>query len=96
MTNVTKDKRLRAAYIKLEQRRFLLKAISRNAFLPHQTRKSALDGLDRLRLHGSKIHNYCKMTQRSRGIVSAFSLARSKFHILAGCGLLPGVKKSSW
>jgi len=55
-----------------------------------------LDGLKKLRLHGSKIHNYCRMTERSRGVYRAFGLARSKFQIYAGCGLLPGVKKSSW
>lgn len=91
-----KDKRLRSYYGKLEQKRYFLKAISCNQFLPLSTRKSALDGLKKLRLHGTKIHNYCRLTGRGRGVYRAYGLARSKFNILAGCGMLPGIRKSSW
>jgi len=52
--------------------------------------------LSKSRFHGSRIHNFCRLTGRGRGVYRAFAMARGKFHILAGCGLLPGVKKSSW
>lgn len=91
-----KDKRLRESFRKVSQKRLFLKAISCNNFLPIHTRKSAMDSLKLLHIHGTKIHNYCKITNRSKGVYRVFGIARSQFAILAGCGLLPGVKKSSW
>lgn len=91
-----KDLLLRKKFAALEQKRFFLKAISCDEFLPLSARKAALDGLKKLHLHGTKIHNYCRLTKRSRGVYRAFNIARSKFNILASSGMLPGVKKSSW
>jgi ribosomal protein S14 len=91
-----RDKLLRKKFGSIETRRLLLKAISCNEFLPLTTRKAALDSLKLIRFHGTKIHNICRITQRTRGVYRDFNIARSQFNLLAGYGLLPGVKKSSW
>jgi small subunit ribosomal protein S14 len=44
----------------------------------------------------TKIRNRCLLSARGNSVDRVFKLARSKFNIYAGAGLLPGVKKSSW
>lgn len=44
----------------------------------------------------TKIHNYCIISGRSRGIVSFFHVSRLTFRELASQGLIPGIKKSVW
>jgi ribosomal protein S14 len=44
----------------------------------------------------TKIKNRCIETDRSRAVYRSFKVARSRLHYLAGFGLLPGVRRSSW
>lgn len=40
--------------------------------------------------------NRCQLDGRPRGFMREFGISRVKFRQLAGAGLVPGVKKSSW
>lgn len=40
--------------------------------------------------------NRCQIDGRPRGFMREFGISRVKFRQLAGAGLIPGVKKSSW
>jgi small subunit ribosomal protein S14 len=43
-----------------------------------------------------KHRNRCKICGRPRGYMRKFGICRICFRELAGKGMLPGVKKSSW
>lgn len=40
--------------------------------------------------------NRCQLDGRPRGFMREFGMSRVKFRQLAGAGVIPGVKKSSW
>jgi len=40
--------------------------------------------------------NRCAIDGRPRGYMREFGISRVKFRQLAGAGIIPGVKKSSW
>lgn len=40
--------------------------------------------------------NRCQLDGRPRGFMREFGISRVKFRQLAGAGVIPGVKKSSW
>ena len=40
--------------------------------------------------------NRCQIDGRPRGYMREFGISRVKFRQLAGAGIIPGVKKSSW
>ncbi len=40
--------------------------------------------------------NRCQLDGRPRGYMREFGISRVKFRQLAGAGLIPGIKKSSW
>ena len=44
----------------------------------------------------SRQKNRCQLDGRPRGFMREFGISRVKFRQLAGAGLVPGVKKSSW
>ena len=44
----------------------------------------------------SRQKNRCQIDGRPRGFMREFGISRVKFRQLAGAGLIPGVKKSSW
>lgn len=44
----------------------------------------------------SKIHNYCNITGRARGIIKFFHISRLTFRELASNGLISGLKRSVW
>jgi small subunit ribosomal protein S14 len=44
----------------------------------------------------SRQKNRCELDGRPRGFMREFGISRVKFRQLAGAGLIPGVKKSSW
>lgn len=43
-----------------------------------------------------RMKNRCQLDGRPRGFMREFGISRVKFRQLAGAGLIPGVKKSSW
>jgi ribosomal protein S14 len=43
-----------------------------------------------------KIHNYCSVTSRSKGVIQEFRFSRFLFKEYVGTGCLPGVRRSSW
>lgn len=81
-----------------EEKRSLLKAISKDSHLPWRDRQEAIIRLARLLRNGSKtrIRNRCILTGRTRSIQQPFKLSRISFRQLAARGLLPGVYKASW
>jgi ribosomal protein S14 len=43
----------------------------------------------------ARVHNYCSITLRSRGVLREFRISRLEFKKFAGLNLLSGVKRSS-
>lgn len=43
-----------------------------------------------------RLHNRCKLTGRPKGYMRRFGISRINFREMAGKGLIPGIKKSSW
>jgi small subunit ribosomal protein S14 len=93
-----KDFKHRIAFIQIEKKIYLLKAIINSSFLPKEIRFNARITLANIRKYGmpTKIRNRCLISSRGNSVDRVFKLARSKFNIYAGAGLLPGVRKSSW
>ncbi len=58
----------------------------------------AMFELDKLPKNSSPVRqkNRCQLDGRPRGFMREFGISRIKFRQLAGAGLVPGVKKSSW
>jgi ribosomal protein S14p/S29e len=42
------------------------------------------------------VRNRCQLNGRPRGFMREFGISRVMFRKLAGEGVIPGVKKSSW
>ena len=55
-------------------------------------------GLSKLPRNASptRVRNRCKINGRPRGYMREFGISRVMFRQLAGEGVIPGVKKSSW
>jgi small subunit ribosomal protein S14 len=60
--------------------------------------REAIDALAKLPRNASpcRTRNRCKLNGRPRGYMREFGISRVQFRQLAGAGLIPGVKKSSW
>lgn len=58
----------------------------------------AVVALNKLPKNSSEVRkkNRCQLDGRPRGFMREFGISRVKFRQLAGAGLIPGVKKSSW
>jgi len=76
--------------------RLLFKALAHNEYLPQKYRQRAILELSKFNIKNSRVRNRCIITSRTNGVNGVFKLARSKFHTIAGTGMLPGVRKSSW
>lgn len=44
----------------------------------------------------SRLHNYCFINGRPRGVFGDFNMSRVQLRFLASKGLLSGLKKASW
>lgn len=44
----------------------------------------------------TRLHNYCSLTGRSRGVYQKFKISRIKLRELALEGKVPGMRKASW
>jgi small subunit ribosomal protein S14 len=58
----------------------------------------AINELNKLPKDSSSVRkrNRCQIDGRPRGYMREFGISRVKFRQLAGAGLIPGIKKSSW
>jgi len=79
----------------MNERRLFLKAIASNEFLPRRMRICAQNFLVFMP-NKTKIHNRCRETSRSRGVIRAFRLSRHMVRKHAEQGFLLGVSRSSW
>ena len=59
-------------------------------------RKALIEKQKRKPKYAVREYNRCFRCGRSRGFLRRFSLCRICFRKLAGFGLIPGVRKSSW
>ena len=91
------DQLRRHLFKNTEEKRVLLKAISKDYHLPWLCRQRAVARLAKLPRNGSKtrVRNRCIITGRTRSIEQPFKLSRISFRQLAARGLLPGVYKAS-
>ena len=92
------DQLRRRLFKNTEEKRVLLKAISKDSHLPWKIRQEAICRLTSLPRNSSKtrVRNRCILTGRTRSIEQPFKLSRISFRQLAARGLLPGVYKASW
>jgi len=78
-------------------KRYYLKAIASNEFLPCRIRERAQHYLSASRyISKTKFNNHCKETHRSRNVVTTFRLSRHVFRTKAETGFLLGIRRSSW
>lgn len=47
-------------------------------------------------MHSTRVYNRCRLCGRIGGYMGRFDMCRICFRELAGQGLIPGVRKSSW
>ena len=59
-------------------------------------KKSMIERNNRKPKFKVRTRNRCKICGRPRGFLRKFGICRICFRELAGKGMLPGVKKSSW
>jgi small subunit ribosomal protein S14 len=97
MRRIKKDQKYRIAAEKFQLRRFFLKSIISNEFLPRVTREIAQKYLSASHnISKTKIVNRCKETSRARSVIRAFQLSRHRIRLHAESGFLLGVRRSSW
>lgn len=77
------------------------KYASKRAELKEKIKNGDMDAmfeLNKLPNNSSPIRkrNRCKLDGRPRGYMREFGISRVKFRELAGAGIIPGVRKSSW
>lgn len=89
------DRRNRVRIREQELGSRLLRVVRSNIFLSPLVRANCGHKLF-FRISGSRVHNYCTVTLRSRGILREFRLSRLEFKKFAGLRLLAGVKRSSY
>lgn len=60
--------------------------------------QEAMFELNKLPANSSLVRkrNRCQLDGRPRGFMREFGMSRVKFRQLAGAGVIPGIKKSSW
>ena len=85
----------------LKVARTIDKYAEKRAELKERARKGdreALVELSKLPRNASptRLRNRCQVNGRPRGYMREFGISRVMFRQLAGEGLIPGVKKSSW
>jgi len=58
----------------------------------------AVEALSKLPRNASptRLRNRCEINGRPRGYMREFGISRVQFRQMAGAGIIPGVKKSSW
>lgn len=44
----------------------------------------------------TRLHNFCALTGRSRGVYQKFKVSRIMLREMALAGLIPGMRKASW
>lgn len=89
------DKKNRVAISKQEVKLRLFRAIRSDGFLPPFVRATCAYKAVFL-VSTSRVHNYCSITSRSRGVLREFKLSRLEFKRFVGLNLLVGVKRSSY
>lgn len=77
------------------------KYAEKRAELKERVKKGDMEAvfeLNKLPKNSSEVRkkNRCQLDGRPRGFMREFGISRVKFRQLAGAGLIPGVKKSSW
>ena len=85
----------------LKVERTIDKYAEKRAELKERARKGdreALVELSKLPRNASptRLRNRCQVNGRPRGYMREFGISRVMFRQLAGEGMIPGVKKSSW
>jgi small subunit ribosomal protein S14 len=93
-----KDYYNRRAFINIETKRIVFKAIYNNGFVSKRMRKIAYAKICKMHKYGSptRFKNRCILTGHTRSILSKFKMGRCQFSELANSGQLFGVKKASW
>jgi small subunit ribosomal protein S14 len=92
------DLLIRKNFTKIEQKRFILKAIIHDLRLSKKIRDVASNELMKFKhnTYLTQAKNRCLFTNRSRWVIRKFKVSRMQFKKMASKGLLEGVKKSSW
>jgi len=90
------DRFARNRFLKQECILRTAKAIRSNSFFAPVKRAQAGKSMFFLLPYTTRLHNYCYLTSRSRGILREFGLSRFSLKQLVGFRLVNGVKRSSW
>ena len=95
--NIIRQKGLSEEYLSQEEESKMFKVMTANSILSLSTWKKVL-GSDVLTFSGgvSKIRKVCRVTGRSRGVLSDYQVSRIKWKEIFNRGLISGSRKSSW
>ena len=93
-----RDMKRRQMVAQNEDERLRLRMLKKTTMLPSLVVSKATSDLQSMLRDGcvTRIRNRCVITDRPRGVVKQFRLARHKFHQIADKGLIPGMQRSSW
>ncbi|MDR1691609.1 MAG: 30S ribosomal protein S14 [Rickettsiales bacterium] len=93
-----RDKKRRQLVKKYDAKRTALLKVARDKNAKPEEIFVATQKLAKLPRSSAKnrLHNFCQLTGRSRGVYSKFKLCRIQIRELASEGKIPGVRKSSW
>jgi ribosomal protein S14 len=94
--SASSDKIVRFRLAKITNSLRTLKAARSNRFLSPSLRAQAAKQLFFSSPFVSRLHNFCSLTGRSRGVLREFKLSRLSFKRLAGLRYIFGVRRSSW
>lgn len=83
----------------LERQARIQKTVEKYADLRHKLKEAGdYAALSRLPRDASptRLHNFCALTGRSRGVYQKFKISRIMLRELALAGKIPGMRKASW
>ena len=92
------DKYKRLLFLNKEFYILFNKALKLDSTLPEHIQYSYQLKLSSLskNIYAVRVQNRCILTGRSKSTYQRFKITRMVFKVLAGNGLIPGVRKSSW
>ena len=95
---IEKDKLLKERFLNIENRHFVLKAITKNLNFFNLVRWNAIANLKVLTQNASKIStvNRCLLTVNRKRFNKLTGFSRHVFLKTIRSGSIPGIKKSSW
>ena len=95
---INRERKRERMVAKYAEKRARLKKIINDVNADYETKREAIEALQKLPRNASPIRrrNRCRVTGRPRGVYRKFGLGRNKLREAAMRGDIPGLVKGSW